>query len=204
MCNNIFVPEDVMRKDIYIFRHGETDYNKEKRWQGCGIDTDLNEVGRRQAVELAKKLSNLQLEIIYSSPLKRALQTAEVVAKNWHISIEVIAGLREGSFGKTEGMLKSEVAIKYPDIYNAWYSPTNDMNICFPEGETKQQMQDRMLKVLHDIEDKPYSQIGISSHGSSIRYLLMYFGLKPKKMLNTALFHLVYDGNAWSLVEEIS
>ena len=70
-----------MRKDFYIFRHGETDYNAQKRWQGQGIDIDLNKTGLKQAEDLAEKMQHLGLEIIYSSPLKRARQTAEFVAK---------------------------------------------------------------------------------------------------------------------------
>lgn len=59
-----------MHKDFYIFRHGETDYNKEKRWQGCGIDIPLNQTGILQAQELAKHLEGKGIEHIYSSNLK--------------------------------------------------------------------------------------------------------------------------------------
>ena len=69
-----------MRKEFYVFRHGETELNRQKRWQGSGMDYELNESGRQQAEELAQKLAGKGLEIIFSSPLKRALQTAETVA----------------------------------------------------------------------------------------------------------------------------
>ena len=68
-----------MRKDFYLFRHGETDYNKEHRWQGCGIDVSLNSRGIIQAQELASRLRECRIEHIYSSGLKRALQTAQMV-----------------------------------------------------------------------------------------------------------------------------
>ena len=102
-----------MHKDFYIFRHGETDYNKEKRWQGCGIDIPLNQTGILQAQELAKHLEGKDIEHIYSSNLKRALQTAQIVAERLKIGVDVIPDLREGCFGKVEGMLKMDIAQQY-------------------------------------------------------------------------------------------
>lgn len=189
-----------MRKDFYIFRHGETDYNKERRWQGCGLNPPLNETGVAQAKELTGLLQDKDLQIIYSSPLKRALQTAEIVNETFRLPIEIIPDLREGCFGEAEGMLKTEIAQKYPDIFEAWYNGEDDMDIGFPEGETKRQMQERMLGVLERLRDVPYQRIGIASHGSSIRYLLMAFGQKPHRMPNTALYHLVYENQKWHLL----
>ncbi len=191
-----------MQKDVYIFRHGETDYNKEKRWQGCGIDSELNAAGIAQAEKLAVNLSGKNLEIICSSPMKRALKTAEIAASLCAVPIVVIAGLREGCFGEAEGMLKTEVAQKFPDVFNMWYSPENDMDVRFPGGESKRDMQERMLDVLKQVEKMPQNIIGISSHGSSIRYLLMAFGHQPSKMENTALYHLAFKDGKWRLASE--
>jgi len=188
-----------MRKDFYIFRHGETDYNKERRWQGCGLDPFLNDTGVQQAEELAGLLQDKELQVIYASPLKRALQTAEIVNKKLGLPIEIIPDLREGCFGEAEGMLKSEIALKYPDIFEAWYNGIDDLDVGFPGGETKRQMQTRMLGVLNGLLNVPYRRIGIASHGSSIRYLLMAFGEKPHRMPNTALYHLIYDNQSWKL-----
>lgn len=69
-----------MRKDFYVFRHGETELNRQKRWQGSGTDCDLNAAGVRQAEELLEKFRGKKFEIIFSSPLIRARHTAEVVA----------------------------------------------------------------------------------------------------------------------------
>lgn len=65
-----------MKKDLYIFRHGETDYNLEHRWQGCGLDAVLNENGEEQARKLAEKVLSLGMTVLYCSPLVRAVQTA--------------------------------------------------------------------------------------------------------------------------------
>lgn len=186
-----------MVKTFYLFRHGETLYNVEKRWQGCSIDSLLNLNGQRQAAMLAKKLQNKGLEVIYSSALKRAIQTSTIVAANLDIPIQIISDLREGNLGKAEGLLCQEVEDAYPDIFKAWYSENNDMNISFPQGESKQQMQNRMFAVLQDLIRTSEQTIGICSHGSSIRYLLMKFGIPPHRMANTALYRIIYDNECW-------
>ena len=199
----MFLLDRFMRqKDFYIFRHGETDCNREGRWQGCGIDMDLNDTGRRQAEELSKRLAPLNLQVIFSSPLKRALQTARIVAGLNNIPIEIIPDLREGCFGEAEGLLKTEIERRWPDIFTAWYAPEPDMSVGFPGGETKRQMQERMLRVLENLKTYPVCRMGIASHGSSIRYLLMAFGYGPHKMPNTALYHLTYaEDTGWKLVD---
>lgn len=189
-----------MRKDFYIFRHGQTNYNLEKRWQGSGIDTELNSEGISQARGLIDKLADSGIEIIYSSALKRAMKTAEIVAEAMGLKVKIIENLREGSFGEAEGMTKSDVAVKYPEIYNAWYDDYCDhWDIAFPGGETKKEMQTRMLSVLEELLSGKENIIGIASHGSSIRYLLLGFGLRVGKMENTALYHIVYEDGAWSV-----
>lgn len=84
-----------MRKDFYVFRHGETDLNKQKGWQGSGVDYDLNEAGVMQARSLVEKLRDKNLQIIFSSPLKRAKHTADTVAEAIHVPVVVKKDLRE-------------------------------------------------------------------------------------------------------------
>ena len=190
-----------MRKEFYIFRHGETDYNKEARWQGCGLNAPLNKSGEIQAAALAEILRPLGLEVIYASGLKRALQTAEIVAGVLGVAAKVLPGLREACLGKAEGLLKNEVATIYPEIWNEWYSAQNNMDVRFPGGESKQEVQERMLGVFESLLNTPENTIGIASHSASIRYFLMKFGYKPHKMPNTALFHLTYENGLWKLKE---
>lgn len=186
-----------MRKDFYIFRHGETDYNAERRWQGCGIDVDLNENGVAQAHALAERLKDKKIEIIYSSNLKRAVQTTEIVTGFLGINFCRIPDLREANLGQTEGLLKSEVAETFPEAFARWYSPENNPDVRFPGGESKREIWSRMYAVLERLLETEYSVIGIASHGSSIRYLLMFFGFELGRMPNTALFHLVYEDGNW-------
>ncbi len=186
-----------MSKTFYLFRHGETDCNVQKRWQGCSIDSLLNKNGLQQAKELAYKLQNLGIEKIYSSGLKRALQTSSIVAASLNSPLEIISDLREGNLGKAEGLLYNEVEAAFPQIVKAWYAEENDMNLCFPQGETKLQMQQRMFAVFERLLAEPESIVGICSHGSSIRYLLMKFGVMPHRMPNTALYKIVYQNSVW-------
>lgn len=189
-----------MRKDFYIFRHGQTDYNLEKRWQGCGIDTELNPNGEKQAEALIPKLEDKGIEVIYSSALKRAMKTAEIIAEALGVEVKIIKDLREGSFGAAEGMTKAEVAVRYPEIFGAWYNEEyDDWEVAFPGGESKRQIQERMLHVLEHMLKTKENIIGIVSHGSSIRYLLLGFGKVLGRMENTALFHLIYDNGEWSV-----
>lgn len=188
-----------MHKDFYIFRHGETDYNKEQRWQGQGIDIPLNETGLIQAEKLANKLKDYKLEVVYSSPLIRARQTAEKVAAQQNIKVKILNDLTESCVGVCEGMLRSEVAQKFPDIWSEWYGKEMIMTTRWPEGESKLEVQQRMFKAFNRMLSTSEKVIGVASHGGAMRYFLLAFGYGPHKMPNTALFHLIYDNDKWIL-----
>lgn len=186
-----------MRKDFYIFRHGETDYNLEGRWQGSGIDTVLNQTGILQAETLAEKMKTLGIEKIYSSPLKRAYQTAQKVAQKTNSPIEILSELMESSLGICEGMKKEDVKQKYPEIWEEWYGENMDMDTRWPEGESKKEIQNRMFVAFNKMLQTKENVIGVASHGGAIRYFLIALGYGPHKMPNTALFHVVYEDDNW-------
>ena len=87
-----------MKKEFFLFRHGQTQWNLEKRCQGQ-TDIPLNETGLKQAKELANKFSEINLEVIYSSDLKRAFQTAEIISYEKGIPLLTSEKLREFSLG---------------------------------------------------------------------------------------------------------
>ncbi|MFQ6739237.1 MAG: histidine phosphatase family protein, partial [Alphaproteobacteria bacterium] len=89
-------------KTIYIFRHGQTDYNAEKRVMGQ-LDIQLNKIGINQANELADKMSNKSIQAIYSSPLSRALETAKIVSNKTGAKIITDNALMERNNGKLQG-----------------------------------------------------------------------------------------------------
>lgn len=186
-----------MRKDFYIFRHGQTDYNLANRWQGSSIDADLNETGLYQAENLAERLKDFGIQKIYSSPLKRAFQTAQAVAKVTNAPIEIIDELIEGSLGVCEGMYREDAQKKYPDIWDEWYGENMNMETRWPEGESKKEIQDRMFVAFNKMLNTKENVIGVASHGGAIRYFLIALGYGPHKMPNTALFHVVYEDGKW-------
>ena len=93
---------------LYIFRHGQTDGNVRNIVQGAGVDIELNETGRRQAERLAAELKGEGLDVIYASPMKRADETARIVAAAAGVPVIPMPGLEEVHFGEAEGMLSDE------------------------------------------------------------------------------------------------
>jgi len=101
---------------LYVTRHGETDYNARKRYTGS-IDAPLNATGIKQAEKLAHSLSGVEFEVIVSSPLMRAKQTAEAISRLHGIPIFIIDEFAEISLGVYEGLTREEAQSQYPDIW---------------------------------------------------------------------------------------
>lgn len=190
-----------MNKEIYLFRHGETDANKERRWQGCSINLPLNDVGIAQAKAVGDKLKEAKLEVIFSSPLKRALQTAEIVAESLSVPVIVKDDFREGCFGKAEGMPITELNELWPDITEKWLN-SKELDVCFPGGESKQQIQNRMLKALNNLVKEEYQVMGVVTHGAATRNLLLGLGVKQVEIPNGAVFHFIHQDGRWQIAPE--
>ncbi len=166
-----------MNRIFYIFRHGETDWNKEKRIQGH-TDTILNENGRQQANDLILKFKNIKLDAIYSSDLIRAQETAKALTEKYQIPLFLNRDLREMSYGDAEGMQISELKEKFgEDLWNKIHSFNSANNhVCFPNGETRHQARVRIRSVIERIiEETSFKTIGISTHGGALRNLLHGF-----------------------------
>lgn len=188
-----------MRKDFYLFRHGETELNRQKRWQGSGMDYDLNEVGVRQAEGLLAKLQDRKLEIIFSSPLIRARHTAEVVAGSLGLPVIVRENLRECCYGEAEGQTVADLEKRFPEILNNWCNPDEKyLDICFPGGESKKKARDRVLKELDTLAVEPYQVVAVAIHGGTMGQLLNYYHVPYDKIPNCAALHLVYENGHWS------
>ena len=112
---------------LYIFRHGQTDGNVRNIVQGAGVDIELNETGRRQAERLAAELKGEGLDVIYASPMKRADETARIVAAAAGVPVIPMPGLEEVHFGEAEGMLSDEAKDKYKDVFSIIHD-TSDPN----------------------------------------------------------------------------
>jgi broad specificity phosphatase PhoE len=101
---------------VLLVRHGETDWNRERRWQGWA-DVPLSELGRQQAAELAARLRTVPLDAVYSSDLSRALETAELVAAEHGLPAIADSGLREIDVGSWSGLTKAEIQERFDGVW---------------------------------------------------------------------------------------
>ncbi len=161
--------------EIFIFRHGETDWNKQLRFQGH-TDIPLNEKGRQQALVLTRQLAELKPEVILSSDLIRAVDTAKIANQVLNVPTFISENLRECRLGDPEGLYHDEVLRKYGhDSWEKWSS--NDpatFNFAFPGGEKKSEHLKRMKDHISDfcLNNLNYKKIAISTHGGSLRRIV--------------------------------
>ncbi|GER93460.1 alpha-ribazole phosphatase [hot springs metagenome] len=151
-----------MVKTLYLIRHGETVGGDEKRYKGS-IDVPLSEKGIEQIKKTAKFLSSIPLSAIYTSPLSRALKSAEIIAEGHGLNPIIIPELRERSFGIWEGMTFLEIKEKYPVEFENWVN--NPLKYSPPQGESTIQVRDRVIKALDEILNKSHHASRITHHG---------------------------------------
>ncbi len=158
---------------IYVTRHGQTDYNKKRMMQGRS-DIPLNEVGIAQATARRKTLGDIKFDAVYSSPLIRAVKTAQIIGNVPEEEIIKDERIIEANFGKYELMNYYGTGIpmmlywSFPELFKA------------PEGvETIQEMIDRTSSFLKELEQKDYENVLVACHGGIIRPIRGY--LENKK-----------------------
>jgi probable phosphoglycerate mutase len=179
---------------LFLFRHGETDWNREGRLQGH-TDTPLNATGLAQARALAEKLLPHRLDAIVSSDLSRALTTAQIVAETLRIPFFTEPGLREVDVGAAEGLLWAEAKTQFGEgLTERWYS---DGDVAFPGGETGIATRRRGLAGLRRFAALHHCRrVGVSTHGAMVRQLMRHAlppGSPPVQARNTVLFVLKYE-----------
>lgn len=155
---------------LILVRHGETSWNKDGRFQGQG-QTGLNDLGYKQAQRVAKALRGMQATALYSSPLPRALMTAEEISRELSIPVIPLEGMKEIGLGNLEGITGRIMKAQYTQLYAAWNDdPTS---VTFPGGESLQQVQERAWDALKYLEDTHSNNIAVVvSHGFAIRTIL--------------------------------
>lgn len=157
---------------LYITRHGQTEWNTERRMQGWG-DSPLTKVGIEQAERLGKRLKEKKIDLIYSSPLGRAIKTAQIIRGERNIPIICDDRLKEIKLGKWEGMNHEFIDSNYKeDINNFWHNPKAYKPI---EGETFFQLRDRVKSFLDEVitEHKDES-ILIVTHAIALKSIMNY------------------------------
>jgi broad specificity phosphatase PhoE len=150
---------------ILLARHGESDWNRTKRWQGFA-DRPLTELGRQQAEALAERLERTELDAIYASDLRRARETAEVVARTRGLTVQTTPDLREVDVGSWSGLTRAEAEERFPDGYARWLNGGEG----WEDGETYLQMSDRVIRAIHRIAGAhDGGRVLVIAHGGSIR-----------------------------------
>ena len=136
------IPKQIGDSRIILVRHGETNWNKEGRFQGQ-IDIPLNKKGKEQAFKASKYLEEIQFTKAFSSSMKRPYETAKIILKNDNIQIKKIESLVEISHGLWEGKLEEEIKQKWPEMLKNWHEKPE--SITMPEGESIKQVSDRAI-----------------------------------------------------------
>ena len=186
--------QDRGERILFVFRHGETDWNREGRLQGH-TDTPLNATGLAQAQALAESLRPHRLDAVVSSDLARARTTAQIVADALRVPLFIEAGLRETNVGAAEGLLWADAKMRFGEgLTERWYS---DGDVAFPGGETGIATRTRGLAGLRRFTTtQSFRRIGVSTHGAMVRQLMKHAlppGSPPAPVRNTTLYVLRYE-----------
>ena len=126
---------------LILVRHGETDWNAQRRYQGQS-DVPLNDAGQRQAAALAQRLEGVDISAIYSSDLRRARQTATAIASLHPLPVRDEPRLKEISFGRWEGLTYGEIQERWPEEMAAWFA--DPIRVTPPGGERLAQVAERL------------------------------------------------------------
>jgi probable phosphoglycerate mutase len=190
---------------ITIVRHGETEWNKSMQLQGH-TDSPLTEIGLKQAEQLAETIKNRDFNLLISSDLNRALQTAKIINRHLMLNIELNKELRERAFGIMEGLTRKEVEIKYKDTFQAYMTRKADFNI--RNGESLIVFSNRVINAINEIIKKHHNKnILIVSHGGVLDCIIRYIfkiDLDAERMFtiyNTSVNTITIDNGKWFLEE---
>ncbi|NGX45054.1 MAG: putative phosphoserine phosphatase 2 [Chlamydiae bacterium] len=159
---------------LILARHGQTQWNLEKRYQGS-IDVPLTELGRQQARDLGKALNAIPLKAIYTSPLSRAVETAEIIGHPRGLPLIHDENLKEGSFGSNEGRTIPEVWEEFaPKLHylSQYHGSARLDHKLVHDQEADRDVITRMTRSLESIGARHPGNVLVISHGGAIRLLL--------------------------------
>jgi probable phosphoglycerate mutase len=189
-----------VRRRLVILRHGRTEWNAQQRYQGQS-DTALDSVGLQQAMQVAGLVAAMEPDILLSSDLQRARQTAEMVASLNGLPLQLDSRLRERNLGHWEGLTREEVSERYPEEFADWLA---GRDVTRRGGESRQDVADRALSLVDDLP-----QVGLAvlvSHGAtamSLTSALLGLPQTPSVLGPLANCHWTElrcdDGESWIL-----
>jgi len=176
---NIMVDCALMESEtnIFLVRHGETEWNKQNRLQG-NLDSPLSRKGIRQAHEAKKSLERYVIDKAYVSPLKRARDTMEIILEDRELEAVTIDNLREINLGPWEGKTRAETMQSHPDEYLAFWE--NPDSFYLPGADTFHALQQRVVKALESIFLKEKNKnVIVVSHWIAIKVAITYYSSIP-------------------------
>lgn len=157
-----------MNTTILLIRHGQTEWNANGRWQGHA-DIPLNGTGIAQAEALARRLARWPIQALYSSDLKRAAKTAEILSASLNLAPIIDPLWRERHVGAFEGLTGLEAREKFPDV---WLDIDRSGVVDPPDGETTQALHERMAYAYEQtVASHPGQMVAVVSHGGTIHAL---------------------------------
>jgi probable phosphoglycerate mutase len=179
-------------KWLYIIRHGETDFNKNKVIQGSGVDSSLNDTGISQASKFYNAYSEVKFELVVCSKLKRSFQTIEPFLSH-DIPLERYAEINEINWGIHEGQKSTPALIEdYKKVVSEWEN--GNFNASVTNGESATSLSTRLKHFLDLIRGKKEKKILICSHGRTLRCLMCLINqesigkMEKYRHSNTGLF----------------
>jgi broad specificity phosphatase PhoE len=156
-----------MTRELILVRHGETLHNVNRITQGWS-DSELSDRGREQVLHLAERLKSMQPTALYSSPLGRAMSTAQAIADATGLEIVQLDDLREMNYGRWEGRAFADIRAQDEDIYRRWIA---DEDCPCPEGESHADVRRRMMRVFETLNRETVNseRAVVVAHGTAIR-----------------------------------
>ncbi|MCB0507657.1 MAG: histidine phosphatase family protein [Bacteroidetes bacterium] len=195
-----------MIKNIYIIRHGQTDFNVKQVVQGRGINSDLNDTGIQQAKLFFEAHKEINFDVVYTSLLKRTWQTVDafISKKIPHIATK---NLDEIDWGIFEGVEHHPTLQEtYYNIINEWKN--GNLSIKIEGGESAQDLADRLQPFVNELFNTKYENILVCTHGRTLRVLMCLMLNKSVSKMddyehqNTGLYHLQLKDGIFSIVKE--
>ncbi len=172
---------------IYLVRHGQTEWNRELRFRGRA-DVALDENGRRQASAIADALMGKDISAIYTSPLKRSIETARPAATAFHLNIVTLQGFIDINYGEWEGLAYDEVRQRYANLCRKWEGRPHLVK--FPNGESLEEVKRRSFSA--------FMKVVAENSGKSILII-------PHRVINKVLLCAVLglsNAHFWSIRQD--
>ncbi len=191
--------------ELYIIRHGETDFNKRGIVQGRGVNSDLNEMGQQQARSFYKAYHHIPFDRIYTSSLKRTHQTVEpFISKG--IEWIKLHELDELDWGVNEGReATAEMKTEFQQLTRKWME--GDLDLKFPGGESPIEVNHRQKIAIQKIISEPVNHALICMHGRALRLILCELLNIPLSNMDTfphsnvSLYRLKYNDNKFEMLD---